>query len=109
MYVLFRNMPSFSAKTTEVTPAWRCPQGCSMRQRATRVGAMSCEALKYAALPRQALVMLVVLVAVDVVSALQAAEFGIWLVSVKYAPNGPAKLGFGFSAETAIDCPLGSG
>ena len=70
---------------------------------------MSCDGLKNAALPRQALVMLVVLVAVDVVRAAQAAEFGTWLVSVKKVPNGPAKLGFGFSAATAIDCQLGSG
>src|ERR1700730_15349577 len=109
MYVLFRNSPSFSAKTTDVTPAWMWPQGCSIRQRATRAGAMSCDGLKNDALAREDWVMLGVFVAVDEVSAAQAAEFGIWLVSVKKAPNGPAKLGFGFSAAIASDCPLGSG
>src|SRR5437762_141467 len=44
-------------------------------------------------------------VAAGVVNAEQAASVGIWFVSVKKVPNGPAKLGFGFSAETAIDMP----
>ena len=70
-----------------------CPQGCSMRQRATKVGAISCDGLKKAALPRQALVMLfatvvppitAVPVAVEViagvVNAEQAAAVGIWFV-----------------------------
>jgi len=40
-----------------------------------------------------------------VVSAAHEAEVGIWLVSVKNVPNGPAKLGLGFSAATATDMP----
>src|ERR1700736_915384 len=102
MKLRFRNMPSFRVKVTAVAPAWIWPQGCSMRQRATAVGAMSCDALKNAALPRQALVMLVATVVppivvvpvappgVGVVSAVHEAMLGIWLVSVKKAPNGPA-------------------
>src|ERR1700730_7850264 len=82
MYSLFRNSPSFSAKKTELTPAWIWPQGCSMRQRATRVGAMFCEALKNAALPRQALVRLVVLGAGDGRSgrAAEIEQFGFGVV-----------------------------
>src|SRR5205814_1314697 len=70
---------------------------------ATKFGMMSCDGLKNAALPRQALVMLdatvvppivAVPVAVPliagVVSAAHAALLGIWLVSVKKVPNGPA-------------------
>src|SRR5437763_1535828 len=96
---------------------WLWPQGCSIRQGATKFGARSCDGLKKAPLPRQALVMLVengvppivpmpvVPVTVGVVSALQAADVGIWFVSVKKVPNGPAKFGLGFSAATATDTP----
>src|SRR5947208_16314512 len=98
------------------------PQGCSILHRATKFGARSCDGLKKAALPRQALVMLdatvvppivAVPVAVPliagVVSAAHEAMFGIWFVSVKNWPNGPAKLGLGFSAGSAPDMPVGSG
>src|SRR6266853_892429 len=101
-------------------PNWRWPHGWSTRRRVTKVGIKSCPGLKNAELPRQALVMLVdraaaptpvvVLVVAPVVatmdglvSAAQAAMFGIWLVSVKNAPVGPSKLGFGFSAANAAD------
>src|SRR4029079_7568888 len=98
------------------------PQGCSIRHRATQFCARSCDGLKKAALPRQALVMLdatvvppIVAVPVAVplipggVNAAHAGEGGIWLVSVKNVPNGPAKFGLGFSAATATDMPKGSG
>src|SRR2546423_850759 len=98
------------------------PQGCSIRHRATKFGARSCDGLKKAALPRQALVMLdatvvppivAVPVAVPliagVVSAEQDAIPGIWFESVKKVPNGPAKLGLGVSAATATDMPYASG
>ena len=73
-----------------------------MRQRATKVGAMSCAGLKNAALPRHALVMFratvvppieavpVAPAVAGVVRAEQGAAVGIWFVSVKNVPNGPA-------------------
>src|SRR5439155_5541585 len=102
----FSNLPPFSAEWTVAKPAWICPQACSMRQRATNVGMMSCDGLKNAAFPRHALVMLLatvvppivaepvaVEVIAGVVKAEQADSVGIWLVSVKNVPNGPAKFG----------------
>src|SRR5207302_6606876 len=100
-------------------PHWRWPHGWSTRRRVTKVGIRSCPGLKNAALPRQALVMLVATVVAGTVAMLavpvvvaaiagevkaaQDAEVGIWLVSVKNVPNGPVTLGFGFSAENAAD------
>src|SRR5436305_14073151 len=82
------------------------PQGCSIRHRATKFGARSCDGLKKAALPRQALVMLdatvvppivAVPVAVPliagVVSAAHEAAVGIWFVSVKEGAERPGEVG----------------
>src|SRR5207237_6049723 len=105
-----RNSPSLRVRSRTTDPAWIWPQGCSMRQRRTKSGAKFCAALKKAALPRQALVMLVAALVVVVVSAVwvraaQLASVGIWLVSVPNCPNGPEKSALGFSAETATDMP----
>src|ERR1051325_12235797 len=111
-------MPSLTPHGIVWRPAWIWPHGCSMRHRATKFGMMSCEGLKKAELPRQALVMLDAIVVppivavplavpliAGVVQAAQAASVGIWFVSVKTAPSGPAYLGLGFLAATATDMP----
>ena len=101
---MLRKRPSFSVNPTVDRPHCRWPHGWSTRRRATKVGIKSCPTLKNAALPRHALVTLVaaavvasVAGAVNVavvsavcVKAVHAAMFGIWLVSVKYVPVGPA-------------------
>src|ERR1700719_1719559 len=100
-------------------PSCRWPQGCSMRQRATKSGARFCAALKKAALPAHRLLMLVAaltvvsvagavnvaVVSADCVRAAQLLAVGTPLVSVWKPPNGPEKSASGFTADTAIDMP----
>src|SRR5438874_6426092 len=99
-------MPSLRVMSRTTVPTWMWPQGWSICHRATKSGAKFCPALKKAALPRQALVMLVAALVVVVVNAVcvkaaQLASLGIWLVSVPNSPNGPEKSALGFSAAAA--------